>query len=146
MPAPLANLHNRIMPLEEATVSVLDRGFLFGDAVYEVLRVYRGRPWLENEHFDRFAASLKAIRITGVDLEDLRRRMRQTIAAGPFEDAIVYLHVTRGAASRRHHAFGQSLIPFAWLFVEEYDDSLTAGQRQTGTKAITAPDLRWARC
>ena len=51
---PLANLNGKIMPLDEVTISPLDRGFLFGDAVYEVLRIYQGRPWLEQEHFDRF--------------------------------------------------------------------------------------------
>ena len=55
--------------------------------VYEVLRVYRGKPWLEDEHFDRLARSLAAIRIGGVDLDRLRRRMHETIAAGGFREA-----------------------------------------------------------
>src|SRR6266850_713784 len=58
---PLANLNGTILPLAEARVPVLDRGFLFGDAVYEVLRVYRGKPWLMDDHFARLGRSLEAI-------------------------------------------------------------------------------------
>ena len=65
---PLANLHGKIMPLDEVTISPLDRGFLFGDAVYEVLRIYQGKPWLEQEHFDRFERSIDEIHIKGVDM------------------------------------------------------------------------------
>src|SRR5262245_63382228 len=95
---PLANVNGERVPLAEAKVSALDRGFLFGDAVYEVLRVYQGRPWLADEHFRRLARSLEAIRIRGVDLDQLRRRMHETIARGPFREAIVYIQITRGAA------------------------------------------------
>ena len=70
----LANLHGQILPLEEVKVSVLDRGFLFGDAVYEVLRIYQGRAWLEEEHFQRLKSSLEEIRIAGVDVDRLRRQ------------------------------------------------------------------------
>ncbi len=62
----LANLNGEVMPLAEARISALDRGFLFGDAVYEVLRVYQGRPWLEEEHFQRLERSLAAIRIAAI--------------------------------------------------------------------------------
>src|SRR5260370_19318823 len=102
MTAPLANLHGDIMPLEDVKISAQDRGFLFGDAVYEVLRLYQGRAWLEQEHFERLKNSLAAIRLSGVDLESLQRRMRETIAAGKFTEAMVYIQITRGAAPRRH--------------------------------------------
>src|ERR1700733_15435484 len=99
---PPANLHGKIMPVEEVTISPLDRGFLFGDAVYEVLRVYHGKPWLEQEHFDRLARSLAEIHIAGVDLARLKCRMHETIKAGPFGECTVYIQVTRGAAPRKH--------------------------------------------
>src|SRR5437870_5404528 len=111
----LANLNGQQMPLAEVMIPALDRGFLFGDAVYEVLRVYRGRPWLLEKHFQRLARSLDAIRIVvaspsssaggdaeGVDLNRLRQRMLDTIAAGPFLEAIVYIQITRGVAPRTH--------------------------------------------
>ena len=83
----LANLNGKAMPLSEVRVSALDRGFLFGDAVYEVLRVYQGRPWLADEHFARLERSLAAVRIGGVDVARLRRRMTETIRAGSFREA-----------------------------------------------------------
>lgn len=145
MPAPLANLNGEILPLDEVKVSAQDRGFLFGDAVYEVLRVYQGRPWLEEEHWNRLTQSLAAIRIAGVDLERLRQRMRQTIAAGGFSEAMVYLHVTRGQAPRKH-CFPEKAVPLEFLFVQDYDDGPTALARQEGRSLITYPDIRWGRC
>ncbi|MCI0379518.1 MAG: aminotransferase class IV [Gemmataceae bacterium] len=146
MPAPLANLHGQMMPLDDVKVSVLDRSFLFGDAVYEVLRVFQGKPWLEQEHFDRLKGSLAAIRIEGVDLERFRRRMHETIAAGKFGECTVYIHVSRGAAPRKHAFWKQSLTPLELLWVQDYDDGPTAEARQNGTSVITYPDLRWRRC
>src|SRR5947209_12912667 len=99
---PLANVNGVQLPLAEVKISALDRGFLFGDAVYEVLRVYGGKPWLAEEHFRRFGRSLEAVRIAGVDLGRLRQRLLDTIAAGPFVEATAYLQVTRGAAPRKH--------------------------------------------
>lgn len=145
MPAPLANVDGRIMPLDEVKISAQDRGFLFGDAVYEVLRLYKGRAWLEHEHCERLKNSLAAIRIDGVDIERLRARMRETIAAGRFGEGMVYLHVTRGTAPRRH-AFPKNTKPLEFLFVQDYDDGPTARARVTGTSVITLPDIRWGRC
>ncbi len=146
MPAALANVNGQIMPLEAVTVSALDRGFLFGDAVYEVLRVYVGKPWLEREHFDRLARSLAAIRIGGVDVERLRRRMHETIRAGGFGDCTVYIQVTRGTAYPRRHAFPKSASPLELLWVDAYDDTRAAGLRREGIAVVTAPDQRWHRC
>src|SRR5207248_10745505 len=97
---PLANINGEPVPLSEATVPALDRGFLFGDAVYEVLRVYGGKPWLEEQHVRRFERSLQGIGIEGVDVARLRQRMHDTIRAGGFREALAYMQVTRGAAPR----------------------------------------------
>src|SRR5262245_26356760 len=102
---PLANLNGKQMPLSEVMIPVMDRGFLFGDAVYEVLRIYQGKPWLLREHMERLAHSLDAIRIRSVDLKRLEARMLQTIAAGPFREAIAYIQITRGSGPYRTHAF-----------------------------------------
>lgn len=146
MPTPLAHYQGRIVPLEHVSVPALDRGFLFGDAVYEVLRVYRGRAWLEAEHWRRLAHSLEAIRIDGVDLDRLRANMHATIAAGPFTEAMVYVQISRGSAPRRRHAFPAQSTPLELLWVEDYDDGPTAAKRQSGVAVITHPDLRWKRC
>jgi len=144
MTAPLANLDGQRLPLSEVRISALDRGFLFGDAVYEVLRVYQGKPWLEQEHFDRLAYSLNAIRITGIDLPRLRQRMHETIAAGSFQESTVYIQITRGAAPRSH-AFPAGVKPLEFLFVQEFTDSYREA-RVSGAKVILQPDIRWGRC
>lgn len=141
---PLANLDGQVLPLADAKISVLDRGFLFGDAVYEVLRVYQGRPWLEPEHFARLAQSLSSIRIQGIDVARLRQRMHQTITAGSFQEAVVYMQITRGAAPRNHH-FPTSIKPLEFLFVQEFTDPYGEA-RERGTRVILQPDIRWDRC
>ena len=141
---PLANLNGVSMPLSEARVPALDRGFLFGDAVYEVLRVYGGKPWLEEEHFRRFERSLSAIRITGVDVGRIRRRMHETIRAGGFREATAYVQVTRGAAPRGH-TFPAGATPLEFLYVQEFRDPYAAA-REAGAAVITHPDIRWDRC
>jgi D-alanine transaminase len=141
---PLANIDGLIQPLAEVKVSVLDRGFLFGDAIYEVLRVYQGKPWLEDDHFARLARSLGEVRIRGVDLARLRRRMVETIAAGDFREATVYIQVTRGVAPRGH-AFPANITPTEILWVAEFDDPYTAARR-TGAAVVLYPDIRWDRC
>ncbi|MBM4072121.1 MAG: aminotransferase IV [Planctomycetes bacterium] len=140
----LANVNGETMPLAEARVPVLDRGFLFGDAVYEVLRVYRGRPWLLDAHFARLGRGLEALRIQGVNLSRLKERMLATIAAGKFQEAVAYVHITRGAAPRKH-AFPLNAVPFELLYVQEFNDPYTE-LRRTGATVITRPDIRWDRC
>jgi D-alanine transaminase len=140
----LANVDGVRMPLEDVKISALDRGFLFGDAVYEVLRVYAGKPWLADEHFERLARSLEAIRISGIDLGRLRDRMRETIAAGEFAEAIVYIQITRGTAPRKH-AFPEGATPLELLYVQGFVDPYTLARRD-GAAVITQPDIRWDRC
>src|SRR5216683_2797274 len=155
---PIANLNGKQMPLADVMIPALDRGFLFGDAVYEVMRVYQGRLWLENGHWERLARSLSAIRIPltppsppggeggvrGVDLVRLRQRVLETIAAGPFLDATVYVQITRGVAPRAH-AFPANAVPLEFLYVQEFKDPY-AQSRQTGAAVITLPDIRWDHC
>ena len=140
----LANINGESMPLAEAKISALDRGFLFGDAVYEVLRIYKGKPWLEAEHFGRLEQSLKSIRIGGIEVDRLRQRMHSTIRAGDFQEAICYLQVTRGAAPRKH-PFPAGATPLEFLYVQEFSDPYVEA-RKTGAAVITQPDIRWERC
>jgi D-alanine transaminase len=140
----LANVNGVQMPLDEVKIPVLDRGFLLGDSVYEVIRVYQGRPWLMQEHLRRLAHSLEAIRIQGIDLERLQQRALQTIAAGPFREATIYIQITRGVAPRTH-AFPTKAMPLELLYVREFADSYVEA-REKGTAVITQPDMRWGRC
>jgi D-alanine transaminase len=142
---PLADLNGKRMPLAEVMVPALDRGFLFGDAIYEVLRIYHGKPWLLEEHWCRLGQSLASIRIAGVDLNRLRGRLLDTIAASRFREAIAYVQVTRGTGLNRAHTFPAGATPLEFLFVEEYADKY-AEERRIGANVITLPDVRWDRC
>lgn len=146
MPPALANLNGVIRPLCETMVSVLDRGFLFGDAVYEGMQVSRGMVRFIDAHFNRLERSLNELRIGPIDLQRLRQRLMETITAGPFPEAFIYIQITRGAGQTRSHAFPPTgTLPTEFLFVESFTDPYVQ-QRITGVSAITYPDLRWHRC
>ena len=143
MPEPLANVNGQTLPLAEVRIAPLDRGFLFGDAVYEVLRIYRGKPFLLDEHMARLGRSLEAIRIHGIDLGRLQKRLLATIAAGTFLEATCYIQITRGSA--RAHAFPANATPLEFLYVADFKDTY-APLRHSGANVITHPDVRWDRC
>lgn len=144
MQLPLANVNGELLPLSEVRISPLDRGFLFGDAVYEVLRVYAGKPFLADEHFVRLRNSLAAIRLTGVDVERLRRRTEETLAKSGVGEGLIYMQITRGSAPRKH-AFPKDAVPLELLWVQEFSDPYVE-QRRTGIGVITQQDVRWQRC
>jgi D-alanine transaminase len=141
---PLANVNGDVLPLAEVRISALDRGFLFGDAVYEVLRVYAGRPWLEEEHFQRLERSLSEIRLAGVDAARMRGRMHQTLKQSGVREGIVYIQVTRGSAPRKH-AFPKGATPLELLWVQEFVDPYIEA-RLVGIRVVSQPDVRWERC
>jgi D-alanine transaminase len=140
----LASIDGTVTPLAEAKVSALDRGFLFGDAVYEVIRVYRGQPFLMTEHMDRLGRSLEAIRIQGVDLARLRKRIEDMIAKHGFGESIIYIQITRGAAPRAHK-FPKGVSPLEFFYVQDFKDPYVEA-RQTGVSVLTHPEIRWGRC
>jgi D-alanine transaminase len=140
----IASIDGEIMPLAEAKISALDRGFLLGDAVYEVIRVYQGKPWLLADHFRRLEYSLGEIRIHGINLQRLEDRIGQVIRQGKFGEAVIYIQITRGAAPR-HHAFPEGIPPLEFFYVQEFVDPYP-DFRKNGGMAITFPDLRWQRC
>ena len=98
-------LNGEFMPMEQASVPVLDRGFIFGDGVYEVIPVYSRHPFRLAEHLRRLQASLDGIRLANPhDDAEWSRLVRRLIELNAFEDQSLYLHVTRGVA-KRDHAF-----------------------------------------
>ncbi len=141
----LACLNGTILPADEARVPIWDRGFLFADAVYEVLRLYGGRPWLERAHYDRLRHSLAEARLA-VDLDRLRARADETAAASEVDEGTVYIHVTRGVAPRAHVFPGPEVPTTELIVVRPYDDGQTARLRESGAGVISRPDLRWGRC
>lgn len=133
------------MPLDEVRVSVLDRAFLFGDAVYEVLRVYRGRPFLEQEHLDRLRRSLKEVAIHS-DVDRIAARMHETLHNSGAQEGLIYIQVTRGEAPRTHRFPDDGTRPNELIYVQSFGEDPYAIQREEGASAVTVPDLRWKRC
>jgi len=139
----IAYLNGSFLPIEEATVSPLDRGFLFGDAVYEVIPVYAGRPFLLDAHLQRLSRSLNELRIADphsaehwqIVIEDLIRKNNGG-------DLAVYIQVTRGADSGRDHMFPDQVTPTVFGMASV----LASPDLSAGINAITRPDNRWNRC
>jgi D-alanine transaminase len=142
----MACLNGEIMPVEQARVPVWDRGYLFGDAVYEVWRSYHGRLWLESPHRERLRRSLRELEFPAVDLDRLTQRAYRTLAASGIAEGTVYVQVTRGVAPRAHAFPDPPVPPTELIIVRPYDDGPTARLRETGAALISHPDLRWKRC
>jgi D-alanine transaminase len=145
MSLPLANWNGDEMPLDEVRVSVLDRAFLFGDGIYEVLRIYGGRPFLLREHMDRLARSLDKIRIK-TDVERIEERLRQTLVHSGVQEGLAYLQVTRGVAPRMHRFPPGNPQPNELIYVKEIEEDSYKAARSRGASVLTIADDRWKRC
>ena len=145
MSAQLVYLNGELTPLNQAKISVLDRGFLFGDGVYEVIPVYARHAFRAQEHLRRLDSSLAAIKLVNPRTEAEWLSLIQTIiTAQDFDDQWVYLQVTRGPGPR-DHAFPAEIAPT--VFVMSNPLVMPAIElRQQGVSAITAEDTRWSRC
>lgn len=139
-------LNGAYVPHSEARVSVDDRGFLFADGVYEVVRVYGGRPYLMAEHLDRLARGLKSLEIRFDGVEVLGDVAEKLIKENGIDgDANVYMQVTRGAAPRKHAFPPADTPPTVYVAVRPITPNPDE-YYEKGVDAITTPDNRWARC
>ena len=132
-------------PLSEAKIPVLDRGFIFGDGIYEVVPVYQRVPFRLASHLARLARSLHAISITNpFDTQGWKERIAALLDSSPNDDQLIYMQVTRGVA-KRSHAFPADSTPTVFMMsnplVLPAED-----QRQSGVAVVTAMDNRWLRC
>jgi D-alanine transaminase len=138
-------LNGDFAPLIDARVSPLDRAFLFGDAVYEVIPVYGGRPFRLREHLERLDRSLAGIRMTAprshAAWADI---ILNLLTRNDAEDATVYMQVTRGAELGRNHAWPEGLTPTLFAYATPLEPTPPALLEQ-GAAAVTAADIRWAR-
>jgi D-alanine transaminase len=138
-------LNGEFMPLESARVPVLDRGFIFGDGVYEVIPVYSRRPFRLPEHLARFRRSHDAIRLEyPLDDPEWTRLVLDLVARNAGDDQSVYLQVTRGVA-KRDHAFPKDAKPTVFGM----SSPLSTPSREAvenGVSAITTVDYRWHKC
>lgn len=138
-------LNGEFLPEQEAKVSVFDRGFLFGDSVYEVIPFYQGVGFRLQEHIDRLKHSLRAVRIK--DEQDWVAILEGLVAENGGGNLSVYLQVTRGSAGKRSHAYDDSLEPTIFACCAPIKDIWRAGADDVvPLKAIVTEDLRWHRC
>jgi len=142
---PWANWNGEQMPLADVRVSVLDRAFLFGDAIYEVLRIYQGRAFLESRHFGRLTRSLQKLAIT-CDVSRIRQRMHETLQKASVPEGMAYIQITRGEAPRTHRFPDPPVQPNELIAVIPFDEPPYAAAREQGASVITLPDQRWQRC
>ncbi len=147
-PHSICYLNGDFLPLREARISPLDRGFLYSDGCYEVTPVYGGRPFRFQQHHDRLTRSLKEIRMANPLTNDewrglyrgLLERNGQTTG-----DGYIYVQVTRGAEYGRNHAPLPDVPRTVFAFAAPWPEG-RPGQRENGVPAVTAQDTRWARC
>lgn len=139
-------LNGEFMPLAEARVPVLDRGFLFGDGIYEVIPVYSRRPFRLAEHLARLQRSLDGIRLANpLANAEWTALIEKIVANNEGDDQQVYLQVTRGADTKRNHAFPKGVQPTVFMMSEPLLPP-PAPQREQGIAAVSAADNRWHRC
>jgi len=145
-PLPICHLNGTLLPLRDARVSPLDRSFLYGDGIYEVIAVHRGRATRLAANLARLAQSLALVRMRNPH-SDARwtELIRELIEANGGGDLYVYLQVSRGAEYGRNHAPLPDIAPTVFMFCAPLPET-SAATLQQGIRCITANDIRWARC
>ena len=141
-----AYLNGQFLPLADARISPLDRGFLFADGGYEFIPVYSRHPFRIDEHLRRLQATLDGIKLPNPhSVEAWKKIILRIIAETEFEDQSIYIQITRGADDKRDMPFPQGVLPTVFVFSSPLL-SPSLAQRESGVAAITADDLRWGRC
>ena len=139
-------LNGQFLPLEQASVSVMDRGFLFGEGVYEVIPAYGGHLLRLDEHLQRLQNSLDGARIPNpLPADEWKRVLRHLLEKNVGEEQSVYLQVTRGVGPKRDHAFPAEVKPTVFAMI----NPIPPVSRQTleqGVSATTLDDIRWQAC
>lgn len=144
-PDTIVYLNGDYVRLADAKISVLDRGFIFGDGIYDVVPAYKGKPFRIAEHLNRLERSLQLI---GLEVDYSRQDWEQLVLdmlarSGRGADCMVYIHVTRGVA-KREHAFPTDTAPTVFCMVSPFERPDAV--RETGLSAISIPDVRWLMC
>lgn len=140
-------LDGAFVPLAEARISPLDRGFLYGDGVYEVVPVYSRRPFRLEAHLARLQQTLDGIALRNpLTVDAWKSAIFKLIETAPWEDQSIYLQVTRGADDKRDHAFPPASVAPTVLGFASPLVTPDAATRERGVAAITVPDQRWMRC
>lgn len=139
-----ASWNGALMRLEEVRIPALDRGFLFGDAIYEVMPVRGGQIQRTQAHFERMERSLAAVDMP-ISASEVLVDIRRLQKLHPLEDGYVYVQITRGTAARRHRFPDAGTPPNVLVYLQPSAPEKMREQCRTGCRAITHPDLRWLR-
>jgi D-alanine transaminase len=141
----IVHLNGALIPIGDAKISVLDRGFIYGDGAYELVPVYQRRPFRMTQHLARLQRTLDGIRLPNPHSpEEWEQNIVALIARQPFADQSVYLQVTRGVA-KRDHAFPQGVTPTVFMMSNPLPTP-SREQVARGVAVVTAEDNRWRRC
>jgi D-alanine transaminase len=142
---PIAYVNGDFVPLSEAKVSVLDRGFLFADGIYEVSAVLEGKLVDNDSHLARLERSVGEIKLPLPEtIARIKEIQRELITRNELRDGLVYIQVTRGADVGRDFAFPKGVKPTLMMFTS-VKDIVNAAAAKTGIGVITVPDIRWER-
>lgn len=146
MSDPIAYLNGDFLPLEEAKISTQDRGFLFGDGIYEVIPVFQKKLFQLDAHLDRLRKSLTAISIQDpYSDEQWKVLLNELVTKHPWDDQFIYLQVTRGIQWVRDHTPDKDLMPTVYAYSNPLKP-VSETILKNGIKVITLEDIRWLRC
>jgi len=145
MTAPIAHFNGELLPIDQVHISPLDRGFIFGDGVYEVIPVYDGAMLRGREHFERLQRSMDEIRLDNPHTVDEWLKISEELLAHHPGNQSLYIQVTRGVPPKRDHVLPKGLKPTVFLMTYPLA-SPSREQVENGVKCITSPDFRWEKC
>ena len=140
----LAYLNGKFLPIDKALVPIEDRGYQFGDAVYEFIASYNGQLFYLEEHLDRLDRSLKGLFFPPVSRETIRKAVLTLFEKAEIQRAGIYIQISRGV-SPRNHAFPDGVHPQIVMTIREIEEK-PLELRKNGAAAITVEDFRWGRC
>jgi D-alanine transaminase len=140
----LAYLNGEIMPIEKAMVPIEDRGYQFGDGVYEFVASYEGKLFLLEEHLDRLEWSMSELAYEPISRNEIKTAILDLLATSGYKRAGIYLQISRGVAPR-DHAYSKTMPPQVIMTIRQVKE-LPADIREKGATAITVEDMRWGRC
>ena len=145
MTAPIAHFNGKLLPIDQISISPLDRGFIFGDGVYEVIPVYNGVPLRAREHFERLQRSMDEIQLDNPHTVDGWMKLTEELLRHHPGDQAVYIQVTRGAPPKRDHVIPKGLTPTVFMMA----NPMATPSREAvenGVACVTSRDFRWEKC
>ncbi len=145
MTSPIAHFNGKLLPLDQIFISPLDRGFIFGDGVYEVIPVYDGTPLHAREHFERLQRSMDEIQLKNPHTVDEWVRITDDLLKHHPGNQAVYIQVTRGAPLKRDHVIPKDLVPTVFMMPNPLA-SPSKEAVENGVACVTARDFRWEKC